>query len=57
MIINMTLFYLSATKENVVIEDLVDDFITFYFGGQDSTMSMLIFALVLTLLHPHVQER
>ena len=57
VIINMTFLYLSATKENVDIEDLVDDFITFYFGGQDSTMSMLIFALVLTLLHPHVQER
>ena len=50
-------FYVSATKENVDIEDLVDDFITFYFGGQDSTMSMLTFALVLILLHPHVQER
>ena len=47
----------SATKENVDIEDLVDDFITFYFGGQDSTLSMIIFALVLTLLHPPVQER
>ena len=57
IIINMTLFYVSATKENVDIEDLVDDFITFYFGGQDSTMSMLTFALVLILLHPHVQER
>ena len=58
VIINMTFLYtLAATKKNVDIEDLVDDFITFYFGGQDSTMSMLIFALVLTLLHPHVQER
>ena len=58
VIINMTFLYtLAATQKNVDIEDLVDDFITFYFGGQDSTMSMLIFALVLTLLHPHVQER
>ena len=50
-------FHEIATKESVDIEDLVDDFITFYFGGQDSTISLLTLALVLTLLHPHVLER
>ena len=39
------------------IEELVDDFVTFYIGGQDTSMSLLIFALVLTLLHPNVTER
>ncbi|MCG8625363.1 MAG: cytochrome P450 [Proteobacteria bacterium] len=39
------------------IEDLVDDFITFFTGGQDTTMSLLTFALVQTLLHPNVLER
>ena len=47
----------SVTKESVDIEDLVDDFVAFYFGGQDSTLSLLTFALVLTLLHPHVLEK
>ena len=56
-IILLNFYNISANKENVDIEDLIDDFITFYFGGQDSTTSMIIFALVLTLLHPHVQER
>ena len=48
---------IAATKESVDIEDLIDDFITFFFGGQDSTLSMITFALVLTLLHPPVHER
>ena len=47
----------SATKESVDIEDLVDDFVTFYIAGQETTASMLTFALVLTLLHPNVLER
>ena len=49
--------YETATKESVDVEDLVDDFVTFFFGGQDSTMSLPTSALVLTLLHPHVLER
>ena len=47
----------SATKESVDIEELVDDFVTFYIAGQETTASMLTFALVLTLLHPNVFER
>ena len=39
------------------IEELVDDFATFYTAGQDTTLSLLSFALVLTLLHPNVSER
>jgi cytochrome P450 len=41
----------------VDIEDLVDDFISFFIGGQDSTQSLLTFAVVLTLLHPDVLAR
>ena len=48
---------ISATKESVDIEELVDDFVTFYIAGQETTASMLTFALVLTLLHPNVLER
>ena len=43
--------------DNVDIEELVDDFVTFYIAGQESTASMLTFALVLTLLHPSVLEK
>jgi cytochrome P450 len=46
-----------VTTESVDIEDLVDDFITLYTGGQDTSMSLLTFALVLTLLHPNVLEK
>ena len=44
-------------RESVDIEELIDDFVTFYIAGQETTASMLTFALVLTLLHPHVLER
>lgn len=53
----MILFVTSATKESVGIEELVDDFVTFYIAGQETTSSMLTFALVQTLLHPNVLER
>ena len=39
------------------IEELVDDFVTFYIAGQETTSNLLSFALVLTLLHPNVLER
>ena len=39
------------------IEELVDDFVTFYIAGQETTSNVLSFALVLTLLHPNVLER
>ena len=39
------------------IEELVDDFVTFYIAGQETTSNLLTFALVLTLLHPNVLER
>ena len=48
---------LSATRESVDIEELVDDFVTFYIAGQETTSNLLSFALVLTLLHPNVHER
>ena len=39
------------------IEELVDDFVTFYVGGQDTTQNLLTFALALTLLDQNVHER
>lgn len=46
-----------ASKESVDIEELVDDFVTFYVGGQDTTQNLLTFALALTLLDQNVHER
>lgn len=51
-----TIYYI-ATKDGVHIEDLVDDFVTFYIAGQETTANLLAFALTLTLQHPHVLER
>ena len=39
------------------IEELVDDFVTFYVAGQETTANLLTFALVLSHLHPTVLER
>ena len=39
------------------IEELVDDFVTFYVAGQETTSSLLSFALIFTLQNPHVLER
>ena len=39
------------------IEELVDDFVTFYVAGQETTANLLSFALILTLQNPHVLER
>ena len=49
-------FYV-ATRESVDIEELVDDFVGFYLGGQDTTQNLLSFALGLTLLNQNVLER
>ena len=49
--------YLLATRESVDIEELVDDFVTFYIAGQETTSNWLTITLVLTLLHPNVLER
>ena len=46
-----------ATRESADIEELVDDFVTFYAAGQETSSNLLCFALVLTLLHPNVLER
>ena len=46
-----------ATRESVDIEELVDDFVTFYIAGQETTSNMLTFSLVLTLQNPSVLER
>ena len=55
--IGMEIIVSSATVETVDIEELVDDFVIFFAGGQATVSSMLTFALVLTLLHPNVLER
>lgn len=55
--LEQSLILFAATVENVDIEELVDDFVTFYIGGQESTASMLTFALALTLLHPNVLDK
>ena len=47
----------TATSEGVNIEELVDDFVTFYVAGQETTSSLLSFALIFTLQNPHVLER
>ena len=52
-----TYFKFTATKDSVEIEVLVDDFVGFFIGGQETTANLLSFALILTLQHPHVLER
>ena len=49
--------YFTGTSEGVNIEELVDDFVTFYVAGQETTSSLLSFALIFTLQNPHVLER
>ena len=48
---------MTESTKTVDIEELVDDFVTFYTAGQESTSSLLTFTLALTLLHPDVLER
>ena len=55
--VNNTFLHTLATEMSVDIEELVDDFVTFYVAGQEITASVLTFALVLTLQHPNVLER
>ena len=47
----------AAMRESVDIEELVDDFATFYIAGQETTSNFLTFSLVLTLQNPNVLER
>lgn len=54
---NYLIFDYIATKDGVDIEELVDDFVTFYIAGQETTSNLLSFALILTLQHPDVLER
>ena len=49
--------FVSAMRESVDIEELVDDFVTFYVAGQETTSNLLTFSLVLTLQNPNVLER
>jgi len=48
---------ITKTDENVAIEDLVDDFATFYLAGQETTSNLLSFTLVLLLQHPPLMQR
>ncbi|XP_064388742.1 cholesterol 24-hydroxylase-like [Halichondria panicea] len=48
---------LASTKETVSIEDLVDDFATFYIAGQETTGNLLTFAVAQLHLHPDILAR
>ncbi|XP_064405688.1 cholesterol 24-hydroxylase-like isoform X2 [Halichondria panicea] len=49
-----SILQVASTKESVDIEDLVDDFVTFYVAGQETTGNLLSFAVVLLNQHPEV---
>lgn len=50
---------LREARENpeVSMEDLVDNFVTFFIAGQETTSNQLSFTLFEILKHPHVEKR
>ncbi|XP_064405692.1 cholesterol 24-hydroxylase-like [Halichondria panicea] len=52
-----SILQVASTKESVDIEDLVDDFVTFYIAGQETTGNLLSIATVLIHQHPDVMCR
>ena len=46
-----------VTDSEADIEQLVDDFVTFYLAGQETTANTLSFALILVLQNTQVLER
>ena len=50
-------YYHSETGENVAMEELIDDFVTFYVAGQETTGNLLSFCIVLLQQHPDVLHR
>ncbi|KAL5496599.1 hypothetical protein EMCRGX_G012912 [Ephydatia muelleri] len=47
----------ASANESADIEALVDDFVTFYVAGQETTANTLSFAVILVHQHPEVLER
>eukprot|EP00731_Ephydatia_muelleri_P008149 Em0004g487a len=47
----------ASADETAHIETLVDDFLTFYVAGQETTANTLSFAVILVHQHPEVLER
>ena len=52
-----TMLVYLETDENIQIEELIDDFVTFYVAGQDTTGNLLSFCIVLLQQHPDVLHR
>ncbi|XP_064406489.1 cholesterol 24-hydroxylase-like [Halichondria panicea] len=48
---------LQPTQSTVDIEELVDDFVTYYIAGQETTSNLLSFAVAMVHTHPTVLER
>ena len=53
----LTMLVYLETDKNIEIEELIDDFVTFYVAGQDTTGNLLSFSLVLLQQHPDVLHR
>ena len=51
------LILLLGKEDNIEMAELVDEFVTFYVAGQETTSNLLSFSLVLLLQHPDVLHR
>ena len=54
---NTLLLFLSETGEKIAMAELVDDFVTFYVAGQETTGNLLSFSIVMLQQHPDVLHR
>ncbi|KAK3738847.1 hypothetical protein QZH41_015061 [Actinostola sp. cb2023] len=48
---------MSRANDDYKLEDIVDDFGTFFIAGQETTSNQLAFTLFEILSHPHIQNR
>ena len=55
--VNLIIIICTENKENIDIEELIDDFVAFYTAGQETTSNLLSFSLVLLQQHPDVLHR
>lgn len=46
-----------SDNETIAMENLIDEFVTFFFAGHDTTSSLLSFSLMELSDHPKIQER
>ena len=44
-------------EENIEMAELVDEFVTFYLAGQETTSNLLSFSIVMLQQHPDVLHR